>query len=393
QFSMNFDSTNIKNFNLTTGIVNTWSQSTSQLFAGGIDSSEAFASSTAQNNAAYLQLDKKFWDRLTVSGGARLERFKINEEEETQPVFRSGASWKIGGDSSIFRETYLRASYGQGFRFPTIAEKFIRTEVGVVRIFPNPDLKSEKSQNIEFGLKQGFKIGQFLGYLDIAAYQQNVKDAVEFNFGNWSDQIDLSGFSTFGFKSINVAESRIRGIDVSLSGKGNIGDVEIIVLGGYTYLDPVNLNPDEIIDTVALALRGAAPLDLADMTYRNTSSDTSGILKYRFRHMVKADIQFNYGNWGLGGSYRYLSHMDNIDVAFLVLDDFGDAGLPTGLRKYREERDGQGMPIVDARLQYKVSETMRVGLIVNNLMNNEIMIRPLDVERPRTFNLQFSWTL
>ena len=43
----------------------------------------------------------------------------------------------------LFEETYLRASFGQGYRFPTIAEKFVQTQVGPLNIFPNPDIISD----------------------------------------------------------------------------------------------------------------------------------------------------------------------------------------------------------------------------------------------------------
>ena len=61
----------------------------------------------------------------------------------------------------IAKATYLRASYGQGYRFPSIAEKFIVTALGAVKIYANPDLQSETSYNAEIGIKQGFKIARF----------------------------------------------------------------------------------------------------------------------------------------------------------------------------------------------------------------------------------------
>ena len=175
QYQRNFDSLGIKNFNLTAGIMSMFTFSEAQLYAG----ENPDGKNEASNLATYLQLDKKVGNRLNLSAGIRYESFKINSQEQSKPVFRSGVSYKLG------QGTFARASYGQGFRFPTIAEKFITTSVGGVVIFPNLDLKPETSENIEIGLKQGFKIGRFLGYLDAAIFRQKYTNFIEFTFGIW----------------------------------------------------------------------------------------------------------------------------------------------------------------------------------------------------------------
>jgi iron complex outermembrane receptor protein len=79
----------------------------------------------------------------------------------------------------------LRSSYGQGFRFPTIAERYIRTGLGALQIYPNEELRPEYSWSAEIGLKQGFKVGSFAGFLDLAVFRQDFKDFIEFTFGPW----------------------------------------------------------------------------------------------------------------------------------------------------------------------------------------------------------------
>ena len=73
---------------------------------------------TARNMAAYIQLDEPITEQLNLSMGLRYEHFDINGTKEGKPVFRAGANYQLA------EETYLRASMGQGFRFPTIAEKY-----------------------------------------------------------------------------------------------------------------------------------------------------------------------------------------------------------------------------------------------------------------------------
>ena len=365
------------NLNITTGVVYTQSQSEAELYQGNEDGS---GESSAQNNAAYLQLDKKFGDkdrdRLNLSAGARVERFVVNGAEETKPVFRAGAS------SNVFGATYLRASWGQGFRFPTIAEKFIRTSVGALSIYPNQNVQSESSWNAELGLKQGFKIKEFKGYLDVAVFRQEVKNAIEFTFGQWGI-IGVDPNAGLGFRSINISDSRIEGLDISLVGTGKIGEINITTLLGYTYLNPQNLDINEVVDSSGI-LTGA-------ITYKDVSSDTSGILKYRFQHMIKGDIQFDYKKLAVGVSYRYLSNMDNVDKIFIEQDS-PSGFLPTGIRKYREENN-KGNAVVDLRFSYDLSDKIKAALIVNNALNEEYMIRPLNIESPRTWALQFTMNL
>ncbi|MFM7725071.1 MAG: TonB-dependent receptor domain-containing protein, partial [Flavobacteriales bacterium] len=159
----------------TVGTVAMFTEARGQLFTGGNPDGR----NTAENYAAYFQADKKFFDKLNISAGVRYEYFRINEASDKKPVFRAGANYELG------RATFLRASYGQGFRFPSIAEKFIVTGVGAINIFANPSLVAETSDNAEVGIKQGFKIGNFKGYADVAVFQQLYENFIEFTFGQW----------------------------------------------------------------------------------------------------------------------------------------------------------------------------------------------------------------
>src|ERR1035437_9435365 len=70
-----------------------------------------------QNYAAYVQLDKKLWKKLNVSVGFRDEAFKMNNEKIiSRPIFRSGLNLQVA------QSTFLRCSFGQGYRFTSITE-------------------------------------------------------------------------------------------------------------------------------------------------------------------------------------------------------------------------------------------------------------------------------
>ena len=373
QYQRNLDSLGIKNFNLTAGVMSMFTYSEAQLYAGeNLD-----GKNEASNLATYFQLDKKVGNRLNLSAGIRYERFKINSQEQSKPVFRSGLSYKLA------QGTFARASYGQGFRFPTIAEKFITTAVGGVVIFPNLDLKPETSENIEIGLKQGFKIGRFLGYLDAAVFRQKYTNFIEFTFGIWGTGANV--VDQIGFRSLNTGNSQVTGIEISGLGKGKLGPVEIQFLGGYTYTEPISLSPEYVYGESSVA-----GIDV-NTSYNTTSSNSSGnILKYRFKHLVRFDTEASYKKLSLGVSARYNSKTENVDLAFVDLDRQGL--LPTGIDYWLEERNN-GDVVFDARIAYKITPKIRGSLIVNNLLNREYALRPLSIESPRLTTLQIALDL
>lgn len=368
------------------GAVNTLSLANSEIFKGDlalIDSTNN-AKSDAINRAAYLQVDWTVTKKLNISVGGRYEFFQIAKPRigndsakvnfsDQKPVFRAGLNYQL------LEFTFLRASVGQGFRFPTIGEKYIRTAVGPINIYPSDDLVAETSTNFEIGIKQGFSISKFKGFIDLALFRQDFYNTIEFNFGQWGAATDpLFGL---GFRSINVGKTRVSGYEVSLVGTGKIRKVEIQTLIGYTYTLPVALEPQKILYETALNA----------VSYEETSSNPkNNILKYRFQHLFKADIQANYKRWMVGGSLRYNSFMQNIDRLFEELDEFANLGLlavSPGLKEYRRNFT-KGATIIDARIGYEAFKGIRFSLIANNLLNLEYTLRPMVIEQPRTLALQ-----
>ena len=373
QFQKKWNTKHITDLTTNLGAVTINTKSRGELYIGGNEDGR----NTASNQAVFFQVDKK-WGRLNASGGVRYEMFDINGSKESKPVFRAGLNYKLA------KATYLRGSYGQGYRFPSIAEKFIVTALGAVKIYSNPDLQSETSYNAEFGIKQGFKIGKFKGFADIAIFQQEFKNYIEFTFGQWASVPTIENLFGFGFKSINTGKSRVRGAEFSVMGEGKIGPVKLELLGGYTYTLPESLTPNQVY-----ARRN--DLNSTEVTYANTSSDaTNNILKYRLQHLVRFDLQGTWRAWSLGGSFRYNSHMQNIDNAFEFLETTVPMFFNPGIVQWREEHK-QGDFIIDARCAWKVNEHHKVALVVNNLLNREYAIRPLSIEEPRLTTVQYTF--
>ena len=125
-----------------------------------------------------------------------------------------------------------------------------------------------------------------------------------------------------------------------------------------------------------------------ELTYMNTSTDPSeNILKYRFRHLAKGDLEISYKSISIGGSCRYYSFMDNIDKTFYDLDQ--PYLLPTGIKKYREEHDN-GSLVFDVRISVNIAENYKIAVVSNNITNLEYTLRPLKIESPRTSAVQLS---
>jgi len=375
---------------MTSGIVHQFTVGEAELYTGGNED----GINTARNIAAYMQLDQPVTETLNLSMGARYEYFAINEydsltnQSEGKPVFRAGANYQIA------EETYLRTSMGQGFRFPTIAEKFIRTGLGNLQVYPNTELNPEFSTSIELGIKQGIKIGTFLGYLDIAIFQQRYTDFIEFSFGQWGDSSQpLAGL---GFMSLNTGESQVRGGEISIMGQMKWGDDDkhsIDLLAGYTYTNPISLTPDN-----NYSLDSTWPA-----SYTSTSYNTTGlILKYRSPHLVRFDAQWSNPKGFMGVSLRYQSLIQNFDRAFLLFEQMGavDWGFEDWLEgRYELENGKWGVErpkaplLVDFRVGWNLSDEHRVSLVVSNLLNKEYSVRPLAIEAPRLINLVYTYEL
>lgn len=168
----------------------------------------------------------------------RAEYYRINNhyrEAETKifgtkvpfrPVLRAGLNCQLADYS------FLRASFGQGYRNPSVVEKYLRKDIGGVGVYPNENIRAEKGFNAELGFKQGYKLGNLQGMLDVAGFYTEYKDMIEFQFGLFnngnnkminsiSDAVEMllgqGGFG-IGAQFHNVSKARIYGMEVSTNG-------------------------------------------------------------------------------------------------------------------------------------------------------------------------------
>jgi iron complex outermembrane receptor protein len=348
----------------TAGVVGIRTKVNAQLYNGRY---------TSENLAGYLQLDYSGIKRLNLSAGVRYEKNKILSPEiiplannqfdtipggkasESKPVFRLGANYQIG------KATYLRASWGQAYRYPTIAEKFITTKFSsFAGVGPNPDLVSETGWSTELGIKQGMKIGSWYGYVDVAAFVQEYQRMMEFVFSSFS----LNGAV---FQSKNQGDTRVKGLELSVLGQGKLGPGQLFLLAGFTKTDPRY----KIFTREQNSFWG--------------SSDTSkNVLKYRFRNTLKLDAEYVVKGFGLGVSTQYNSYMESIDLLF-------QETLP-GVKSFRQKHPN-GFTLLDLRASYKLSKHLKVSALCNNVLNTEYTNRPALMEAPRNYTLRLEWKM
>ncbi len=315
----------------------------------------------AYNSALFTQSEYQLLTDLRIVGGVRLEynaqypgNITFNGEEinadtwEWQPLFSAGMNYAFS------RATALSFHWGQGYRFPTIAEKFIATPLGPTLISPNPDLVSEIGETYNLSFKQLLPIGAFSSIFRLDIFLMQYDDMIEFGLQN----------PFLGFQALNIGDTDIRGLELSLLGDYRFSGISGDLLLGYTFIDPTYRNFN------------------ADIQAR--SSVEENILKYRVQHQFTMQSSFNWKKWQLGLSGLYNSDMVAIDA---LLELF----VVPGLEEYRNTNAGAFWRW-DISLGHQWSQ-WRVLAEVENIFNREYSLRPGLLEAPRsmTIQLQYEW--
>ena len=373
--------------------------------------------------AAYLQYDHRIANRLSLSAGVRFEYYRMDNDLKeanidikgwtcpVRPVLRAGLNWEI------YKAGFLRASFGQGYRNPSITEKFARKDIGGVGVYPNHNVKPESGYNVELGYKQLYKLGPLSGFLDVSGFFMEYKDMIEYQFGLFDNsnfqminslqdaysmvrkminREDGAGVG-IGAQFVNVSHARIYGVEVSTSGKFDFKrDMNLTYTIGYTFTQPEDLDNDDRIKKEATY---TDPLQM-----KNKSND-SKYLKYRNKHSFKASLDFNVKWFSIGTNLSYKSKILAVD--YLMVDErqkeekdlmdyvrtfvFGYEDGQT-LATYWEEHN-KGVFTMDLRLAVRFKKHTDLQFIVNNVLNTEYSFRPMALGAPRSYvcrlNLHF----
>lgn len=314
--------------------------------------------------------------RLNVEAGFRYEQFLVSGlPQRNAPVIKLGANYLLRDQLA------LRASFGQGYRFPSFSEMFVNKPDDRLSIYPNPDLRPESGWSAELGIKKEFDAGDWRLYADAALFMMDYKDMTAFVLGSFvPDSITNPTFNDYvrylGFRSENISRARIGGIELSLSSMGKIGQVPLRILAGYTYSYPVDLNYN---DTLSNVLNYWGRLFSSMFTSKN-SYLLQPMLKYRNRHLVKVDVESGYKNWLVGVDFRYYSRMESMDTIFVAV-------IP-GMTDYTASRSGNEY-FLNLRLAYDFGKYGQLSCIIGNVTNRFYTLRFARAEPPRNITLQY----
>ncbi len=356
QFQKRFAS----NFTLTTGAVASVIWGFDRNYNNGKNVS-------TYNTGAYAQVEQKL-NRLSLVGGMRYEYYAIDaflkDSLGIQPA-NSPLVGRFGLNYELTANAFLRASIGQGYRSPSILERFVTTELSGIKIVANPTLVPEKGWNAEIGIKKGLSGGWLNGYIDAAVFWTEIDNMTEFAFGSYEEGL--------GFKIKNVRGARIAGCEVSTVGEGELFNLPFRLMGGYTFNYPADLEVDTTQRNVGIYLGNLF------QSIGSIDSVSDGLLKYRFRNVARLDMEIDVKKLTIGYNLTYNGAMENIDAIFSTV-------IP-GLQEYREQNP-HGSLVSDFRLTYQANEMTTFAFVAKNFMNNEYMIRPGYMEAPVNFTFQ-----
>ena len=307
------------------------------------------------NIAAFTQFEVEPVSRLKMVAGLRLEQNSLDEEKDKiVPVFRTGINWQVG------EYTFMRASFGEGYRYPSIAEKFASTTLGSVKIFPNPLVQPESGWSSEIGIKQGLLLGKTKGQADLSFFILQNKNLIEYPFGSYPDPI--TGITGLGFRADNIEQARVYGYEIEFSLNRTQGNFNTAITGGYTYTYPVEFN-------------------------QITGKNTDTYLKYRRKHSAKISLNSSFKKFDLGLNFYAKSKILNIDNVFL--DESTRESILPGFYAYWLDKN-RGYFLVDGNVGFMLSKYLNLSLAVKNITNTEYMGRPGDIQPQRNYSLRLS---
>ena len=277
--------------------------------------------------AVFSQLEYSPGRRTTITAGLRYDAYKVHTlETATQLSPKLSASYHLSDFITA------RASFGRGFRVPSVAERFVNNS----DFFPlesNIGLKPETSTGYEAGLTYNRPL--FRGWnlkTELTGFWNEYRRLVEPQF--------IPELSAFQF--INLTRARIRGAELLIGIQSLEKQHNLQV--GYTFLDPEDL-------------------------------DAGRPLLYRSRHLLQVNGSLQVTSRLLAGfDFRASDAPERVDTDFSLFVENADL-FPV---QY----------VANARISYRFNRTesnvgFSASVVVNNLFDYYYVERPAILAPPR----------
>jgi len=337
---------NVSDFmNITAGLTENYSKVVSNFYGDH----------TGLNIAGFTQVELNPLPRIKLVAGLRVEQNTLDEtRDKVVPIFRTGINWQVAD------YTFLRASFGQGYRYPSIAEKYASNTIGSIRIFPNPYIEPESGWTTEAGIKQGISLGETKGLADISVFMSQSINMIEYLFGNYPDPV--TGVFGYGFLATNVEDARVYGSEIEFNLSRMFGKFNTTLSGGYTYIYPVEFN-------------------------QTTHKNSDIYLKYRRKHAALLSLNASYKRYDLGFSLFAKSKILRIDDVFL--NELTREEILPGFYDYWQTHN-TGYYMMDGNAGYRISNVLTLSVAVKNITNTEYMGRPGDIQPQRNYSLRLA---
>jgi outer membrane receptor protein involved in Fe transport len=262
------------------------------------------------STAGFVQDEIELGSKGKVTLGVRYDYRK----EGDRP---SKGQWspKVGGNWKIFEPTMLRCSIGRAFRDPSLAEMYIKREMGGgIRFDPSPGLRAETLTSAEIGLKHRIRD---VAVLDVAVFWIAL-----------SDMIFWQKLEEGTYKAVNLGKARMQGAEFSFHTRRWKGFRSALT---YSYLNAQD--------------RTQGREEQADLSMQN---DT---LPYKPKHTLHFAVDYRLGPWHMQGDCRYVSEI--AEVVFYPLD------APDAFR------------VVDLTTSYKPSDWITLRFQIRNAWNEQ----------------------
>ncbi len=163
-----------------------------------LDPSQTATAAAYTNDAGYVEYVGNFFDRFFIAANARRDR---NSQFGSHNTFRIAPSFHVP-----WTDTVLKASYGTGFKAPTLNQLYV--SYPAFFYFANPRLQPEQSRGFDVGFEQPLLDDRFR--FGATYFRNRIKDLINTQFDPTtftSTLVNLGSGKTYGVEAF--AQARV----------------------------------------------------------------------------------------------------------------------------------------------------------------------------------------